>query len=585
LRVYSSIRRTLRILIIILVYFSAWGQISGTESAQYRVLVLNSYHRAFPWTESIVDGILTQFQESSYRIEPTIEYLDAKRFQPETVFPLMKEMLLQKYRNHSFEAIISTDNAAFTFLLSFGHLIFPDTPVVFCGLNDFKDSTIDGRSDITGTVEAYDIAGTIELALRLHPDTTTIVVISDTTDTDETNRQNLRAITPFYEDEVEFIHLVGVPSQELAATLRELPEETIILFLNYYRDTENTVYTLQEGLSMVSTNCDFPVYSMWEDKISAGALGGIITKGELQGDSAARQVLRIIGGEPVEAIPVVKGSPNVPMFNYDTLREHHVDFRMLPADTLMVNRPTHIFYTYRYYLIPLSAFVLCLILVIAILMVNINRRKDAETGLRESLQQKDTLMKELNHRVKNNLAMISSLVKLKNASLGDHVDLSDFQSQIDAIRIVHEILYKTENVSHIDIRLYLHNLIDTIFATFSREGVKIVEEIEDVKLETKTAVSLGLVVNEIATNAIKHGFTGTQGNRFEISLHQDKRADRYQLRIANNGTPFPEEVELDNPQTLGLRLISAITKQIEGSIELSRRPSPVYTITFPREPE
>jgi PAS domain S-box-containing protein len=217
---------------------------------------------------------------------------------------------------------------------------------------------------------------------------------------------------------------------------------------------------------------------------------------------------------------------------------------------------------------------------------DITELKRAEAGLQKSLEEKEFLMKELNHRIKNNLVMISSLVNMKDAALGTAVDLSDISRQIDAIRIVHDKLVQSEEITHIDLGEYIQELLSTVFS-FSQRSVEIENTIRDVFIRTRTAIPIGLIVNEIATNAIKHGFTPEEEARFTVDLQQEETegqiAVQYVLTIANTGRPFPEEIELDNPETLGLQLVSALVEQLEGTIELQRNPHPVFTIRFPEE--
>ena len=195
------------------------------------------------------------------------------------------------------------------------------------------------------------------------------------------------------------------------------------------------------------------------------------------------------------------------------------------------------------------------------------------------LQEKDTLMKELNHRVKNNLAMVSSLIGLKELEVGG--SLSDIKHQIDAIALIHEKLYQTQNVARISCRHYINDILASVFTSFTTREVEIREEIEDLSIPTGLATSVGLIVNEIATNAIKHGFTGTEPALFIVKMKENRNTNQYQLTLSNTGKPFPEEIDLDHPQTLGLRLISALTEQSGGTVELTRTPHPTYTLQFP----
>lgn len=558
---------------------------SSPEQDAANVLVLNSYHPAFPWTKSIIEGITSRLGEKGPTAEITLEYLDTKRHKPEDMFPLLKDLFQKKYSAEAFDVIITTDNNALDFLFQYRPVLFPDTPVVFSAINNFDPAMLEGKSAVTGVAEDYDIGGTIELALNLHPGTRRIAVISDTTPTDKINRFRLEQLKPGFinSEHIQFIDLIGVPAPDMQKALRELPEESVILFFNYYRDTEGNVYTLKEGMSLVKENCDLPIYSMWEDKIDEGALGGVITSGELQGESAAEMAIQIISGVPAKDIPVLTESPSVPMFDFEMLKQYGIKHSALPEDSIVLHQPDTFFYRYTSIIWEALLIFAVLMTIIIFLWLNIRRRKKAEKELLSALREKDFLLQELNHRVKNNLAIISSLIGLKNSALGNTVDLTDIKGQIDAIQIVHEILYKSNEVRSIEIHNYFRELLSTVFSSFSSVPVEIVNNTENRKLPTKTAISLGLIVNELATNAIKYGFTGNEKARFTVEMSVDDSADEYILSVSNSGGPFPEGIDLDNPETLGLRLVSALTAQLEGTIELQREPHPIFTIRFPAE--
>lgn len=215
---------------------------------------------------------------------------------------------------------------------------------------------------------------------------------------------------------------------------------------------------------------------------------------------------------------------------------------------------------------------------------DITDRKQFEESLQNAVKEKDYLMKELNHRVKNNLLMVTSLINLKNESLGEQVDLSDLVHQIDAVRIVHEKLYQSDHITHVDLGEYVDELLDTIFS-FDNRTIKIVNDMSDIVIPTKTAGPIGLIINEIATNAVKHGFTDSAEAQFAVKLKKATSEKQYVLTLSNTGNPFPEKINFDNPETLGLRLISALVDQLQGTIALQREPYPVFTIRFPMERE
>src|SRR6056297_99830 len=209
--------------------------------------------------------------------------------------------------------------------------------------------------------------------------------------------------------------------------------------------------------------------------------------------------------------------------------------------------------------------------------------KEIQIASQRKIEKQEMLMKENNHRIKNNLAIITSLINLKDSALGDEVDLSDIYRQIDAIRIVHEKLYLSDEIIYINLKDYFTDLLNSIFLSLTNQHVTLQSKIEPIKVRTKTAVSLGLVINEVATNAIKYGFAGENEARFAIEMSEDKNNSHYVLTLSNTGVPFPENIDLDNPATLGLRLIKNLVAQIDGTLELRKQPNPKFTIKFPIE--
>jgi PAS domain S-box-containing protein len=194
----------------------------------------------------------------------------------------------------------------------------------------------------------------------------------------------------------------------------------------------------------------------------------------------------------------------------------------------------------------------------------------------------ELLLKEMNHRIKNNLAIISSLISLTGTKLGNNADLSNLEKQVRAVGLVHEQLYQTEDITHINANSYIPDLLDLVFSSITDTRVIIETDIEEIKLPTKKAVPLGLIVNEIATNAVKHGFSGDAEHRFQVSLKTaGPEGGRCVLTVSNSGLPVPDEVDLTAPKSMGLQLITILTEQLQGSIELQRSPHPKFTVRFP----
>ena len=212
-----------------------------------------------------------------------------------------------------------------------------------------------------------------------------------------------------------------------------------------------------------------------------------------------------------------------------------------------------------------------------------------QRAIRQELQrlngEKDELLRELKHRVKNNLSMVSSLIGLKSAELGDLADLSDLQSQMDAIRSVYEKLLNADDVSHVNLRHYLEEVVRSTFSLHNTGDLSLNLRIEDVQLPAKIASTLGLIVTELATNAMKHGLRAGGHAEFSLSFSQRQAQQEYLLHVRNSGPAIPEDVSFSRPMSLGLQLIAGLVQQLDGTMQVDRGPDPAFTIRFPADRE
>jgi len=210
---------------------------------------------------------------------------------------------------------------------------------------------------------------------------------------------------------------------------------------------------------------------------------------------------------------------------------------------------------------------------------DITERKNTQDELRSALDAKEALLKEMNHRIKNNLMMIISLIRLKARQPGDHSDLADIQRQIEAIRIVHEKLHESADVTSVVVEPYLRQLVSTVFASFADRPVDWTVTAPGASVPAKVATVVGLIVNELTTNAIQHGMADTGTMRFECTVTLEESV--FTLRVSNTGRPFPLHVDLSQTTTLGMRIVTMLVAQLDGSLSLRREPNPEFTIRFP----
>lgn len=157
--------------------------------------------------------------------------------------------------------------------------------------------------------------------------------------------------------------------------------------------------------------------------------------------------------------------------------------------------------------------------------------------LEKALEANKSLLRELNHRVKNNLAIISSLINLQIDTPDSNRNLEDLKLQIEALRLLYNRLNTAEESEIIDLKSYLDDLLKQIFITFCREDIRVDKEIGIPRLDSKLAGQIGLIINEVATNAVKHAYRGIEQPVFEINISEDTAAREAVLRLANNGHP------------------------------------------------
>jgi PAS domain S-box-containing protein len=206
---------------------------------------------------------------------------------------------------------------------------------------------------------------------------------------------------------------------------------------------------------------------------------------------------------------------------------------------------------------------------------DIRERQRAEARLRSSLREKEVLLQEIHHRVKNNLQLVSSMVSLQSHELGEQAS-RELQTRVRAMALVHEILYGMKDLSRIRFDEYLHTLVQELRQVYARPEITIDLALTEVSLPIETAVPLGLLVNEIVSNAFKHAFPDGSSGRVTVEL-SDSGTTR--VRVADDGVGMPEEPGTGS--SLGLVLIDELLAQLGAAVDLSRSGGTAYTIRLP----
>jgi PAS domain S-box-containing protein len=216
--------------------------------------------------------------------------------------------------------------------------------------------------------------------------------------------------------------------------------------------------------------------------------------------------------------------------------------------------------------------------------LDITERKRAVENIRSALVEKEVLLKEVHHRVKNNMQIITTLLDLQSESIDDKQAVMAFRESQDRIRamaLVHEQLYQSRDLAHIDFGEYIEKLAVFLFNSYMEDSERITLKVDvgQVPLEIDRAIPCGLIVNELVSNALKHAFPERRQGEISIRLHCGADG-RILLTVADNGTGLPPGVDFRDTSTLGLQLVNMLTKQLRGRIGMSGEQGTSWEITF-----
>ncbi|MEN6609559.1 MAG: histidine kinase dimerization/phosphoacceptor domain -containing protein, partial [Methanoregulaceae archaeon] len=221
---------------------------------------------------------------------------------------------------------------------------------------------------------------------------------------------------------------------------------------------------------------------------------------------------------------------------------------------------------------------------LGLLEKEIATRKETEEKLQNSLSEKEVLLREIHHRVKNNLQIIISLLSLQEMKTRDEASaeaLNDSQMRVKSMALVHEKLYQSSDLASIDFSGYLKHLIATMLQSYAVDPAKIraAINVDGLDLDINRAIPLGLVMSELVSNSLKHAFPA--GRSGEITINGRKEGPQYIFTVADNGVGFAPGKDWRKSESLGLRLIATWVKQLRGTVDLESDGMTKFTITVP----
>ncbi|MCO6430523.1 MAG: PAS domain S-box protein [Deltaproteobacteria bacterium] len=227
-------------------------------------------------------------------------------------------------------------------------------------------------------------------------------------------------------------------------------------------------------------------------------------------------------------------------------------------------------------------------------VVDMTSHREAQERIQSSLEQKELLLKEVHHRVKNNLQVISSLLKIQSGYLSDpqaKAVLRESEDRVRSMALVHERLYRSAELNRVEFKSYVEQLANELRRTYclNEAALTLDMELDEIDLNIEKAIPCGLILNELISNALKHAFRGfgeEYKRRVKISV---KRASSprmaFEMTVADNGRGLPDYVDLQHPKSMGLRVVRTLCEQLKGTLEVTRENGTVFRLNFAAKEE
>lgn len=333
---FSQITQTGAVSAVLLLIFLLCS-LTCHASQNPQILILNSYHKGYGWSDGVVDGIESTISHQYPDAQISIEYLDTKRNSSQEYMAKLTSLFAEKYKPGQYDLIIATDDNGINFALKNRDQFFGDVPMVLCGANKLNPREILRHDRVTGVLEHSDIESTIKLGLQLLPKTKRIYIINDKTVTGQNVQEALLPLTEKLTSNVQLHYLDDLPLTELEKQVGGISGDAIILLLAYLRDKNGFYYEPEETASKLSNAAKVPIFSVWDFFFNHGIVGGVLTLSHLHGEAAGEIAIKILSGTAPKDIPIVANGGNRMIIDYRQLQRLNLDHNRLPNEAIVKN--------------------------------------------------------------------------------------------------------------------------------------------------------------------------------------------------------------------------------------------------------
>ncbi len=513
---------------------------------------------------SLLDAELvrTLRSNSTEPIEIYREVMDLSRFGSSSYKTLLRDFLHAKYADKKIDVVVAIMAPAFEFLLAYGDLIFPGTPIVFCGVDRIQLGTRSLPSNVYGVLMKRQFAPTLELVLRLHPRTENVVVVSGTSEFDTMLLAQAQKEFRPYEKRVSFTYLSQLSLEQLLATLSRLPPRHIVLFLAMFQDGARQQFVPHEVLERVSSAARVPVYGFLDQYLGRGIVGGSLYSLTEHGDETARMVLQLLAGtEPRQRLSEVVS--NKVIFDWRQMQRWGISEHRLPPGSEIEFRESTPWQRYSWQIAFVSAVVLIQAGLITLLLHERGRRRLAEVQARQRMAElahinrfstAGELTASIAHEINQPLgAILANAETAQSILTSSRPDLAELNSIVDdiihddrraseVIRRMRSLLRKTPfETKNFDFNGLVQETVEFLAALAVARKVELGSSLTPVALPvTGDRIQLQQVILNLVVNAID-AMADTLGDSRKISLWTSRSDDFAELSISDKGPGIPED--------------------------------------------
>jgi signal transduction histidine kinase len=577
-RLSGKCLRLISVLSVLLVVGLASGSSAAAQVPLKKdVLILNEVGLSHALTDLMTQQIVSEVRSTAgHDVEFFTESLDLLYVADRPAFSEREKWFAEQYGGHKFEVVVAVGPDSIRFLASYARTLFSGVPIVICGSFLEQAGTLNLDSRFTGTWQKLEPVGTLEAALNLFPNTRHVFVVGGSSVYDRVKIAATKALLSSFQPKTEFSYLVDMEMGRLLERLRNLPENSIVLYISFFQDSVgNKFLNATKALPMIASAANAPVFGMSDTYLGHGIVGGDLMNFREQGKVTAQIVSELLDGEKAEDIPI-KTLPSMFMFDWNELKRWHVPESRLPYASVVLFREPSLWERTKWLWAPTLLIMLALSVFGAYLQYNqrqLKLAKERERHLSSELinaeeQERRRIASELHDDFSQRLAVLS--LGLENVDEATPASLADVHERL------HELVRSTSELST-DLHTLSHQLHSSTLESLglvpavaalckeftANQGIRVDFTSTEIprSVHPDTALCVFRIVQEGLRNLKRH--SGAEQAKVDLKI----TGERLEVTLRDEGYGFDLQA-LHKNEGLGIRSMEERARSLGGKFEI-----------------